>query len=103
MKRLTLVFSFVASLLFVVWSGATTGMAASPVELAQSPSHICYSDCLAKHGTDSKAACARQCRLIGGATGTAKDCGKIFRDCNQGCVKDKNCKKQCRKANQSCR
>ena len=102
MKRLVLVFSFVASLLFVAWSGATTGIAADPVELAQDQSHVCYSDCIDKHGTDSKAACARQCGLAGGASGPRKDCGLIYRDCIQGCKKDKNCKKQCRKAKQGC-
>jgi hypothetical protein len=97
MKRLALVFSFVASVLFVAWSGATTGIAAVPVELAQNPSHICYNDCLDKYGTDSKAA-----GLTGGARGPAKDCSKIYRTCLQDCGKDKNCKKQCRTANRSC-
>ena len=102
MKRLALVFFFVVSWLFVAWSGTTTGIAADPVELTQNPSHICYSDCIDKYGTDSKAACARQCGLIGGTPGTAKDCSKIYKACIKGCGKDKNCKKQCRTANQSC-
>ncbi len=98
MKRPVLVFFFVASWLFVAWSGTTTGIAADPVELTQNPSHICYSDCIDKYGTDSKAACARQCGLIG----ATKDCSKIYKTCIKGCGKDKNCKKQCRTANQSC-
>jgi len=102
MKRLALVFSFVVSLLFVAWPGVTTEIAAGPVELAQNPSHICYSDCIDKYGTAGKAACARQCGLTGGAAGPAKDCGKIHKNCIQGCGKDKNCKNQCRKANLSC-
>ena len=102
MKRLALVFSFVVSLLFVACSGMTTGIAAGPVELAQNSSHICYSDCIDKYGTDSKAACARQCGLTGSAPGPAKDCGKILKNCTKGCSKDKNCKNRCRKANLSC-
>ncbi|MDP6787278.1 MAG: hypothetical protein QF830_06100 [Rhodospirillales bacterium] len=102
MKRLALLFSFAASVLFAAWSGAATDTAAGPVELAQNKSHICYNDCMDKHGTDSKAACARQCGLIGGSSGPAKDCAKIYRNCTKGCGKDKNCKKRCRTANRSC-
>ena len=81
---------------------ASTGLADDTILLAQDQSHICFNDCITKHGTDAKAACARQCGLTGGTNAPGKDCGVVYKNCMADCAKDKACRKQCRAARRSC-
>jgi hypothetical protein len=93
----------IAVVLFAASLDASTGVAGETTLVAQNQSQICFDDCITKHGADSKAACARQCGLAGGATAPRKDCGVVYKNCIADCgKKDKACRKQCRTDRRSC-
>ena len=73
------------------------------VQLAQSPSHVCFNDCMEENGSDAKGSCARKCGLAGGVEKGKRDCGTEYKVCNRACDKrNKDCKKRCREIRKNC-